>query len=496
MGHTEAMRAFAGPDRVAMADPLFARRYGAASSHDESQDGYFVTGLPMSEIFCRPGCSTRTPRPSQVRFYPSAAAAHAAGLTPCPRCRPDDACTTPEHSRGDTLGARALRLIADGEIGRGGADAVATLLGVSARHVLRAVESEAGCGPLRVDRSHRAHLARLLLRETRLPMRLVAAASGFASVRQFNATVAQFYRASPGAMRAWSRPPAAEEAGDPLAVHCTLPARQPFDAAGVFRHLADRAVPALEEVGTSWYARAVRLPHGLGHLRVSSSENGRVFARLSVADPRDLRALHARARRLLDLDADPARVDAVLARDPALAPSVAAYPGMRIPAPIEPAEALLRAALDQGGAGTGGAALHALVRALGEPSPWGRLFPTADRVAEGGQDAVAAHGDAAGFLRVARWLASGRLSLHVGSSAAELADALKSRPGIPSGLADSVALWVLGSPDALPVRHPRILAGARRLGLPDEPDSLDRHAALWAPWRGYAAMHLWRAAAD
>src|SRR5699024_8599666 len=164
------MRSLTQADRIALRDPVLASRYRLASAHKERMDGYFVFAADMSEIFCRPGCSTRLPRPSRIRFFATPAAAHAAGLTPCTRCRPDLGCLPPELARGDTPALRALRLILDGEVDRTGIDGLAGHLGLTPRQVLRAVESVAGCGPLKVARAARAHLARLLLKETAVPM--------------------------------------------------------------------------------------------------------------------------------------------------------------------------------------------------------------------------------------------------------------------------------------------------------------------------------------
>ncbi|MEO7006877.1 MAG: AlkA N-terminal domain-containing protein [Terrimesophilobacter sp.] len=480
-----------------MADPIFSERYRRASAHDRRCDGYFVTGLPMSEIFCRPGCSTRTPRPSQITFYPTAAAAHAAGLTPCPRCRPDATCSSPELAASDTVATRALRLIADGEIERGGIDAVARRLGVTTRHLLRAVEAEAGCGPLAVARTARAHLARVLLTSTTIPIGTVATATGFTSVRQFNSTITQFYRTTPSALRSGARrhTPAMPVPG-PLVLRCALPLRKPYDAAGIFRFLVTRAIPDVEDGGELWYARTVRLPHGAGHLRVDDDGRGGLLAKLTVADPRDLIPLYSRVRRLFDLDTDPVRIDGVLRRDPALAPSVAAHPGIRVPGAVDIEETLFRAmAGQQISVAAARTMLGGLSYALGDPTPWGLLFPTAARIAEHGRDVLRGPGkriDA--IIGIAGEIASGRLELHWGYSRSQLAQTLTAYPGIGAWTAGYVTLRALGSPDVLLASDLGIRHGAEHLGLPADSTTLAHHGMLWAPWQSYAGMHLWRAA--
>ena len=81
--------------------------------------------------------------------------------------------------------------------------------------------------------------------------------------------------------------------------------------------------------------------------RSAKARDTHVVATLRLSDPRDLAPAVARLRRLLDLDADPAAVDAVLGADPVLAPSVAAVPGIRLPGTVDPAETALRAVLGQ-----------------------------------------------------------------------------------------------------------------------------------------------------
>ena len=545
-----------------MSDPLFAERYMRAAAHDRRFDGYFVTGIRMSEIFCRPGCATRAPRPTQVTFYPTAAAAHAAGLTPCPRCRPDMTCAAPDIARGDTLAARALRLIADGEIDRTGVDGLARRLSVTTRQVLRAVETWAGCGPLSVARSARAHLARLLLTATTIPISEVATAAGFTSVRQFNSTILQFYGTTPGAIRGGVRggvrggfsagtgrlvgDPVGYPVGDPvgagirggasvganavvrhrtiatngtgpLVLRCSLPVRQPFDAAGIFAFLTAYAITNVEEGGERWYARTVRLPHGAGHFRVDRSGatsgasgatsgasgasgvagiRSALLVQLSVQDPRDIGTLYSRVRRLFDADADPVPIDARLAQDPALAPSVVAHPGVRVPGTVDIEETLFRIMIEQQtSAFAARALLNRLARLLGEATPWGLLFPTIDAIAEHARAVLTgppARIDT--IIDIAHAIVAARSHLHCGCSRAELANLVSAFPGVDASTADRVMVRVLGQADVLLADDADLRRGAGRLRMPTDPVALAHHGMLWLPWQSYAGMHLWYAA--
>nr|BFF19468.1 hypothetical protein GCM10025730_29890 [Promicromonospora thailandica] len=302
-----------------------------------------------------------------------------------------------------------------------------------------------------------------------------------------------------------------------------LPVREPFDAAGVLRFLAVRALPGVEsaELGPTVlrYARTVALPHGPGafEVRVTRPGTGRVELDLELADLADAPVAVARVRRLLDLDADPVAVDHALAHDPALAPSVAAVPGIRVPGAVDPAELLVRAVVGQQ-ISVAAARTHLTRLAHGAGSPYAsafegldRLFPTAQQIAGPAPDAPARSAAEAHLrlparilgtvLAAARDLADGSLTLSVGDDPDDLRRRLVARPGIGPWTAGYVTLRVLGDPDVLMDGDVALLAGARNLGLVDAEASrphqfkeLARRGAVWAPWRSYAAMHLWRSA--
>lgn len=403
MWHAGRVRAFTDADRAVMTDPTFAERYRHTAAHDARVDGQFVVGWPMSETFCRPGCAARTPRPSRVTFYRTSAAAFAARLVPCPRCRPDMTPSVAELPSGETVAARALRLIDDGEIDRRGVGGVARSLGVTPRQVLRAVIAAVDCGPLDVARVRRAQLARLLLTATSLPMDDVAMAAGFATVRQFNATMQDLYRATPGTLRFGPRHATRSvPVTGAIVVRCVLPLTRP-SAPGLFAGLAARAVPEVEEGGGDWYARTVRLPNGPGHVRFDRGSAGQVLAKLTAADLRDLGPLHARARRLVESCMVPA--------------------AGRMPPTVDVAEALIRATVEEHASpASSRTVLGGLAAALGEVTPWGRLFPSATAVAASGADVLRGPARRVGtVLGMARAIAAGDVDVAGGWSAAALA---------------------------------------------------------------------------
>ncbi|WP_285113447.1 AlkA N-terminal domain-containing protein [Leifsonia sp. fls2-241-R2A-40a] len=492
------------------ADPVFAERYRAMSARDARFDGQFITGVHSTGIYCRPSCPAVTPKPGNVSFYLTAAAAHEAGLRACKRCLPDAVPGSPEWNIRDDLAARAMRLIADGTVEREGVPGLARRLGYTPRHLNRVLTAELGAGPLALARAHRAQTARLLLTGTDLPITDVAFAAGFSSVRQFNETMAEVYRLTPGAIRTAARrsPAAAHRGPGAVTLSLRLPARAPFDGASVLGFLGARAIEGMESSGTAGaeYARALRLPHGPAAVRLTLTGTPAVPAvqcEAALADIADLAPLVARVRRLLDLDADAEAIDAVLASDPALAPRVAASPGLRLPGAVDAEEIVFRALIGQQvSVAAARTALTRLTDALGEPIalpvPGGdgtftRLFPTAAAIAERGREVLrgpARRVDA--IIGVATELAEGRLVIDVGESRDDLEQRLLALPGVGPWTAGYIALRVLGSPDVLLTGDLALRQGATRLGLPSEPRALAEYGTRWAPWRSYAGLHLWR----
>ncbi|UKJ63545.1 DNA-3-methyladenine glycosylase 2 family protein [Cellulosimicrobium cellulans] len=519
----------------AAADPVFAERYRAIASRDRRFDGQFITAVSSTGIYCRPSCPARTPKPENVTFYLTSAAAHEAGYRACKRCLPEAVPGTPSWDLGHDLSARAMRLVADGVVDREGVDGLAAHLGYSARHVHRVLVAELGAGPVALARALRAQTARALLTGTDLRLADVAFAAGFGSVRQFNDTIIEVFDTTPSELRRRARPDrsalprggagstgvvrgpdgagAVGDDDDTTAVlDLTLPLREPFDARGVFAFLAARAVDGVEVADLAGpvlsYARTLALPHGPGAFRATygpppgrSRGAARFHVELELTSVADLPAAIARVRRLFDLDADPAAVDAALATDPALTASVHAVPGVRVPGAVDATEILVRALVGQQiSVAAARTHLSRLAVALGTPfaSRFGptRLFPTPTQLAEGGADHV--RGPArrtAAVLGVARALADGSLALSPADDPAAQSAALEAMPGVGPWTSGYVAMRVLHDPDVLLDGDLALRAGAAALALPDDRRALAAHAERWAPWRSYAAMHLWRAAA-
>ena len=517
----------------------FWQRYRAIDARDTRFDGQFYTAVRSTGIYCRPSCPARTPKAENVTFYETSAAAHDAGYRACKRCLPEAVPGTPAWNLRSDIAGRAMRLINDGVINRDGVGGLAARLGYSSRQLNRILTHELGTGPLSLARASRAQTARTLLVSTSMKLADVAFAAGFSSVRQFNETVGEVFAMTPTALRATAHRHPAPAASAALTLN--LPYREPFDPR-IFSFLAVRAIPGIEAGTATSYARSLRLPHGDARFMVEytgADNNGAgadaaeyktgdrnraaddggsrgrpLVLTIGAADLRDLPALLSRVRRLFDLDADPVAIDEALAADPRLSASVAEAPGIRMPGALDPHELLIRAMVGQ--QITVAAARTALTRlaAAGSPSAvpgegLDRLFPRPEQIAANGREVLQGpQRRTDSLLAAAAALAAGDLDLGYGDDLPGLHSKLLPLAGIGPWTVGYVAMRVIGAPDVFLGNDAAVRNGIRNLspgiaagsgagaahGLPSgfrgSPDFTDV-----SPWRSYATMHLWRAAA-
>jgi AraC family transcriptional regulator of adaptative response / DNA-3-methyladenine glycosylase II len=173
---------------------------------DRRYDGRFFSGVRTTRIYCRPVCPVRPARAANVNFYPSAAAAEAAGFRPCLRCRPEAAPFSPAWKGTRTTVERALRLIDDGALDDTGIEEFAARLGVGPRHLARLFQKHVGASPVQVAQTTRVQRAKRLLDETDLPISEIAIRAGFGSLRRFNTVFAHVYRRPPSEIRRSLKP--------------------------------------------------------------------------------------------------------------------------------------------------------------------------------------------------------------------------------------------------------------------------------------------------
>ena len=471
------------------------RRLRAFQAKDARFDGWFYAGVVTTGVYCRPSCPVVPPKPENVRFFASAAAAQQAGFRACKRCWPDASPGSPLWNERADLVARAMRLIADGVIDRDGVPGLAGRLGYSVRQIERQLLAELGAGPLALARAQRAQTARLLIETSPLPLGDVAFAAGFASIRTFNDTVHEVFALSPTDLRRRAR--RGQPATAPGVLSLRLPFRAPLVPDNLFGHLAATAVPGVEEWRDGAYRRTLRLPHGRG-LVALRPEPEYMSCQLSVTDLRDLAIAISRCRRLLDLDADPVAVADLLGEDEALAPLVRKAPGRRVPRTVDASEFAARVVLGQQ-VSTAAARTHAarLVGRYGEPvdDPAGgltRLFPAMAALAEADPAALGLpQARRETFRALTSALANGEIDLDVGTDWMEARARLGAVPGLGPWSVETIAMRGLGDPDAFIPGDLGIRIAAGQLGLPATPAALTRRAAAWRPWRSYAVQYLW-----
>lgn len=469
--------------------------YRAVKGRDRRFDGIFYTAVRTTGIYCRPSCPARTPRPGNVAFYRTAAAAQGSGFRACRRCLPDATPGSPEWDVAADLASRAMRLVSDGLVEREGVEGLARSLGYSPRQLNRVVTQEYGAGPLALARSRRAQTARVLIETTEMRFADVAFAAGFASVRQFNDTLREVYAASPTRLRAGTG--AGRSSDLPGTIRTRIAVREPFAAAELHHFLAMHAVRGIEATGPGWYERSLRLPHGPGvvGLELADRPAGLVPCTFTLSDVRDLAPALERTRRLLDADCDPVAVDDALAEDPALAPLVAARPGLRVPGQLDGAEVAVQTVLGQQvSLASARTAAARLVEEHGEPLGLTgahrvtRLFPTTGTLAALDPASLRMpRARARALVGLCAALERGDVRLDRSSDRAETRAAMLALPGIGPWTADYVAMRALGDPDVFLPTDLGVRDAARALAVEDVTSRSD----AWRPWRSYALLRLW-----
>jgi AraC family transcriptional regulator, regulatory protein of adaptative response / DNA-3-methyladenine glycosylase II len=453
---------------------------------DARFDGRVFIAITSTGIYCRPICPSPHAKRVHVRFFPSAAAASAAGFRPCLRCRPEVAPGTPAWNGTSTTVSRGLRLIAQGALDEAGVETLATRLGVSARHLSRLFQRHLGALPTVVAQTRRLHFAKQLISDTNLSMAEVALASGFRSIRRFNDVFRQFYGRPPSQLRRLG-----EHAGVAAGEYVfRLAFRPPYDWDTLLRFLSPRSVPGVEYVGDGVYRRTVAIEthHGLLEVRPAPAEHA---LRVNIRFPRPeyLLQIVARARVMFDLAADPEVIAQTLGADSALAPLLAHHPGVRLPGAWDSIEPVVHAVLRQKHSLEETQELEALLaEECGEPiSALGagelvRTFPTASMLADNRLDFLPR--STAGAIRAA---ARAVAAVRPNAPPDDLLLKLRAVEGVGETAIEYVAMLALNHADALPAD----LAELRRnCDEASDPRELSLRAEAWKPWRAYAAMLL------
>jgi AraC family transcriptional regulator of adaptative response / DNA-3-methyladenine glycosylase II len=468
--------------------------YRALRTHDARFDGRFFVAVRSTRIYCRPICTARPVKRENCRFYATAAEAESARYRPCLRCRPELAPGNASVDASARLAHATALAIENDTYGDGGFAEIARRLGVTDRHLRRVFGTEFGVSPVAYAQTQRLLLAKRLLTDTAMSVTDVAFASGFSSLRRFNALFVERYRLRPLQLR---KKRESEPANASAGIELNIAVRPPFAWNALAAFLSSRTIDGVEEVDATSYRRTVRIVRGekvhAGWIEIAPAEKANAL-RLRIASSLldVLPAVLGKAKHLTDASSDPVAIAAVLGD------LAAGEPGLRVPGAFDGFEVAVRAVLGQQitvkAARTLAARFAATFgTAVETPYPGLRLlFPSAGAIAGRSVDEIARLGIIASRVRtilaLASAIADGTLSLEPGADIDATLDALRALPGIGEWTAQYVAMRALAWPDAFPHTD---LGVMKALGEKNPKRVLEAGEA-WRPWRAYAVMHLWR----
>jgi AraC family transcriptional regulator, regulatory protein of adaptative response / DNA-3-methyladenine glycosylase II len=475
--------------------------YRALRARDPGLDGRIFVAVTSTGIYCRPICPARTPKPENIRFYPSAAAAQEAGFRPCLRCRPEISPDAAAWRGTENTVSRALSLIGEGLLdGESGVEALADRLGIGERQLRRLFDQHLGAPPIAVAQTRRILFAKQLLQDTQLSMTDIAAASGFGSVRRFNDAFRKLYRRPPSELRR-------KRSVTLSMVTIKLGYRAPYDWDSILSFLSYRAIEGVELVDKNRYMRTIEIDGAYGSIEVAPGKN-HLIATIRFPKVKALLTIVARLRRLFDLDADVASIGKHLSSDVDLAPLILKRPGLRAPGTWDGFELACRAIFGQQVTVTAARKLagHLVARARVSVSAdvtgdarLNKVFPNPARVVAADLSTMPMPKARITALRaLAEAAKSDPKLLEPVGTFDEALERLLALPGFGPWTAQYWALRALRDGDAFPaadvalLRHPAVADNGGR----PTPKALLARAEAWRPWRAYAAQHLWTSDAE
>jgi AraC family transcriptional regulator of adaptative response / DNA-3-methyladenine glycosylase II len=477
--------------------------YRAISARDARFDGVFYVGVKTTGVYCRPICPARTPNHARCEFFHRAAQAEHAGYRACFRCRPELAPGLAPVDATARLSQVAAARIEAGYLNEHSIEALAASLGITARHLRRAMQAELGVTPIELAQTARLGLAKRLLQDSQLSIAEIAFASGFTSVRRFNALVQERFARPPSELRRAYGSNAAQAAAY---IELRLDYRPPLAWDALLSFLRGRAMARVEVVEDGEYRRSVVLGEHIGWLAVRRDDKrDALVARIALSLAPKLMEVVARLRALFDLDARPHAIAAQLTRDPQLAECVAREPGLRVPGAFDGFEAAVRAVLGQQVSVRGATTLSGrLVERFGTPfepplassgpslAGIDRVFPAPSVLATAQLEDVRAIGMPAAraqtIIALAQAVEAGSVELSSRSDPEAAMRALQAIPGIGPWTACYLAMRALRWPDAFPAGD---LVLRKALCVSTSAAAEARVEAV-RPFRAYAVMHLWR----
>jgi len=471
----------------------------ARLARDHRFDGRFYVGVLTTGIYCRPICPANSPKPENVRFFMSAAAASEAGFRPCLRCRPECAPGSPAWTGTSTTVRRGLRLIAEGALDQGDVEQLAERLGVTSRHLRRLFARYIGASPLSVAQTQRLHFAKRLIDDTSLPFSSISSAAGYGSIRRFNEAFRRTYGRSPRDLRKLNDP--SGEAPPRATLSVRLSCRQPFDWAGLLNWFGPRLIPGVEAIDGDRYRRVLSAGGEAAVIEIAPHEQaGYLLLTMHDIDTMAIFDVVQRTREVFDLDAPVDEVEKVLGSDALLGALLLRRPGIRVPGAWDGFELTVRAILGQQVSVKAATTLTGrVVERYGEPLvtplvgaavPTHR-FPTPERLARARFNGMGIVGSRVETLRrLAAATLRGDVSFESAADPDDFCRSLQTIKGIGEWTAQYVAMRALKHPDAFPASDLGLVRSLQN-GQRATPAELANRAEAWRPWRAYAAMLLW-----
>ncbi|MGG5318840.1 DNA-3-methyladenine glycosylase 2 family protein [Enterococcus sp. AZ072] len=470
--------------------------YSAFKAKDTRFDGRFFIGITTTQIYCRPVCRARQAKAENCRYFKTAAEAELAGFRPCLLCRPEQAPGNSVTDAQTNLAAQVAKVLEE-HCGSGiHLKELAEELGYTDRHLRRVFLEEYHVSPIQYLQTCRLLLAKSLLTDTNLSVIEVAMASGFGSLRRFNALFQKHYQLTPTALRKESISDQREKDKITLA----LGYRPPYRWQELLNFLEKRAIEGVERVQDNTYLRTVRLANFEGKecsgwIKIQSMEGKNLLAvTLSESLLPVLPQVLSRIRQLFDLYCDPTVVYETLNHMENFAC------GTRIPGCFDPFEMAVRAILGQQITVKAASTLAArIVQKFGTPiqTPFTELthtFPTPQTVLtlEGtieenlGQLGVIATRSRT-IKSLAERLSAGTIRFGPQATPEAEVEKLLAIPGIGHWTAHYLAMRALNWPDAFLETD----VGIKKALAPLKPKEMLQLAENWRPWRSYATVSLW-----
>ncbi|MFT7638426.1 MAG: AraC family transcriptional regulator of adaptative response / DNA-3-methyladenine glycosylase II [Pirellulaceae bacterium] len=398
---------------------------------------------------------------------------------------------------------KALRLISQGALDRGGVDDLAAQVGIGSRHLRRLFIRHVGAGPLQIAQTRRLHFAKKLIDETSLSMTQVAFNAGYSSLRRFNTAFRATFQCAPTELRRSSSNNRSNSSKDLVGDNCwlqfRLPFRPPFAWESLLGFLNYRAIAGVEAVVDDCYRRTIEVDGATGVIEVKrSSRPNELQLRVNVSETERLLHVVERIRTIFDLSCDPLQVRDWLGSQPMLSRLIKATPGLRVPGCWDGFELAVRAILGQqitvkAATTLAGRVATAFGTAL-RSSPFENLQVLSpkpiDLIDADLENCGVISSRANAIRQLAREVHVGEICFDSAMTTPELCRRLCDIKGIGQWTADYICMRALQEPDAFPSSDLVLRKNASTDGTPITAKQMDK---LAEPWRAYAAVHLWSA---